>query len=92
MPSDFSKKYTSDTLYLIEILSTYSAMAIQAPDAYKIAIIVADMGKISRTTRRALSDLPENTTYAFSPFGQGINGWAEQARRANHETLLMIPM
>lgn len=71
---------------------TYSATAIQAPTAYKIAIIVSDMGKISRTTRRALSDLPENTTFAFSPFGQGINGWAEQARRANHETLLMIPM
>ncbi len=71
---------------------TYSATAIQAPIAYKIAIIVSDMGKISRTTRRALSDLPANTTFAFSPFGQGINGWAEQARRANHETLLMIPM
>lgn len=71
---------------------TYSATAIQAPTAYKIAIIVSDMGKISRTTRRALSDLPPNTTFAFSPFGQGINGWAEQARRANHETLLMIPM
>lgn len=71
---------------------TYSATAIQAPEASKIAIIVTDMGKISRTTRRALADLPANTTFAFSPFGQGINGWAEQARRANHETLLMIPM
>jgi polysaccharide deacetylase 2 family uncharacterized protein YibQ len=71
---------------------TYSATPIQAPDAGKIAIIVTDMGKISRTTRRALANLPENTTFAFSPFGQGINGWAEQARRANHETLLMIPM
>lgn len=70
----------------------YSAMAVQAPEAGKIAIIVTDMGKISRTTRRALTDLPANTTFAFSPFGQGINGWAEQARRANHETLLMIPM
>ncbi len=71
---------------------TYSAMAVRAPEAHKIAIIITDMGKISRTTRRALTDLPENTTFAFSPFGQGINGWAEQARRANHETLLMIPM
>lgn len=71
---------------------TYSAMAVQTPEAHKIAIIVTDMGKRSRMTRRALADLPENTTFAFSPFGQGINGWAEQARRANHETLLMIPM
>lgn len=70
----------------------YSAMPIQAPEAGKIAIVVTDMGKISRVTRRALTDMPENTTFAFSPLGQGINGWAEQARRAGHETLLMIPM
>lgn len=71
---------------------TYAAMPIQAPEAGKIAIVVTDMGKISRVTRRALSDMPESTTFAFSPLGQGINGWAEQARRAGHETLLMIPM
>ncbi len=71
---------------------TYSATPVQAPGLAKIAIVVTDMGKISRVTRRALADLPEHVTFAFSPFGQGINGWAEQARRANHETMLMIPM
>lgn len=71
---------------------TYSATPVQAPGSAKIALVITDMGKRSRLTRRALSDLPENTTFAFSPFGQGINGWAEQARRANHETVLMIPM
>lgn len=70
----------------------YSATPIQAMGSYKIAIIMADMGMRSRTTRRALAEMPANTTFAFSPFGQGINGWAEQARRAGHETLLMIPM
>lgn len=70
----------------------YAATPVQAAGAYKIALIVADMGKLSRNTRRALADLPEHTTFAFSPFGQGINGWAEQARRANHEVLLMLPM
>lgn len=70
----------------------YAATPVQAPDLAKIAIIVTDLGMQSRQTRRALAEMPEHTTFAFSPFGQGNNGWAEQARRANHEVLLMIPM
>ncbi len=70
----------------------YAATPVQAPDQAKIAIIVTDMGMQSRRTRRALAEMPEHTTFAFSPFGQGNNGWAEQARRANHEVLLMVPM
>ena len=63
-----------------------------APEKAKIAIIVSDLGKLARQTRRALAEMPDNTTFAFSPFGQGNNGWAEQARRDNHEVLLMVPM
>lgn len=70
----------------------YAATPVMAPDAAKIAIIVTNLGMKSQTTRRALAAMPEHTTFAFSPFGQGINGWAEQARRANHEVLLMVPM
>lgn len=70
----------------------YAATPVMAPEAAKIAIIVTDMGMQSRRTRRALAEMPEHTTFAFSPFGQGNNGWAEQARRANHEVLLMVPM
>ena len=70
----------------------YAATPIMAPDAAKIAIIVTDMGMQSRRTRRALAEMPDNTTFAFSPFGQGNSGWAEQARRDNHEVLLMLPM
>lgn len=70
----------------------YAATPVMAPDAAKIAIIVTDMGMQSRRTRRALAEMPDNTTFAFSPFGQGNSGWAEQARRDNHEVLLMVPM
>ncbi len=70
----------------------YAATPIMAPEAAKIAIIVTDMGMQSRRTRRALAEMPDNTTFAFSPFGQGNSGWAEQARRDNHEVLLMVPM
>lgn len=70
----------------------YAATPVFAPEKAKIAIIVSDLGKLARQTRRALAEMPQGTTFAFSPFGQGNNGWAEQARRDNHEVLLMVPM
>lgn len=70
----------------------YAANPVPAEGLNKIAIIVSDLGPIARNVRRALSELPPNVTLAFSPYGAGTNGWAEQARRAGHETLLMIPM
>lgn len=70
----------------------YAATPVQAGGKAQITIIVAEMGRKARQTRRALADMPEHTVFAFSPYGQGNNGWAEQARRANHEVLLQVPM
>lgn len=70
----------------------YAATPVEANGKAQIAIIVAEMGRKARQTRRALTDMPEHTTFAFSPYGQGNNGWAQQARRANHEVLVQIPM
>lgn len=70
----------------------YAANSVPADGLNKIAIIVTDLGPIARNVRRALAELPTNTTLAFSPYGAGINGWAEQARRSGHETMLMVPM
>ncbi|WP_262694036.1 divergent polysaccharide deacetylase family protein [Kordiimonas aquimaris] len=75
-----------------EPANAYAANPVEADGLNKIAIIVTDLGPIARNVRRALSDLPTRTTLAFSPYGAGINGWAEQARRAGHETMLMVPM
>lgn len=70
----------------------YAANPVAAENLNKIALIVTNLGPIQRNVRRALTEMPENTTFAFSPYGNGINGWAEQARRAGHETLIMVPM
>lgn len=70
----------------------YAATPVRANGKAQITIIVAEMGRKARQTRRALADMPEHTVFAFSPYGQGNNGWAEQARRANHEVLLQVPM
>jgi len=58
----------------------------------KIAIVVTDMGRISRTTQLAMDRLPVNATLAFSPYAADVERWGEIARSKGHESLLMVPM
>lgn len=58
----------------------------------KIALIITELGMRSRSTRRAIADLPSRVTFAFSPYASNLIEWGEQARRTGHEALLMIPM
>lgn len=58
----------------------------------KIAIIISGLGLNMRTTDDALNSLPSDVTLAFSPYGQNLQTWAEEAREAGHELLVMVPM
>lgn len=58
----------------------------------RIAIIVTGLGMNARLTNLAISGLPAEVTLAFSPYGQNLELFAETARDASHETLLMVPM
>jgi polysaccharide deacetylase 2 family uncharacterized protein YibQ len=64
------------------------------PDASlpRIAIIVTDIGRRARQTKRAIDRLPSAVTFAFSPYGTELDKWSETARKQGHESLLMIPM
>ena len=71
----------------------YAAPAeIKDPNKPRISIMVTDLGMRSRVTRRALAELPQGVSLAFSPYSPNLNGWGEQARRAGFEVFLTIPM
>lgn len=58
----------------------------------KVAIIISGLGLNKRTTEVALNSLPSAVTLAFSPYGQDLEAWAEEARNGGHELLVMVPM
>lgn len=70
----------------------YSAPPPDTQDRAKIALIISELGMRSRSTRRAIADLPSRVTFAFSPYASNLMEWGEQARRTGHEVLLMVPM
>ena len=58
----------------------------------RVSIIIAGLGLNQRTTVNAIGSLPSAVTLAFSPYGQNLEGWADEAREAGHELLVMVPM
>lgn len=58
----------------------------------RIAILVTDLGKKARNTKRAVDELPANVSLAFSVYGSGLHEWGQKARRAGHEVFLAVPM
>lgn len=70
----------------------YAASPPDTQDRAKIALIISELGMRSRSTRRAIADLPSRVTFAFSPYASNLMEWGEQARRTGHEVLLMVPM
>lgn len=58
----------------------------------RIAIVISGLGLNRRTTEDAITNLPADVTLAFSPYGQDLQTWAVEARRAGHELLVMVPM
>lgn len=58
----------------------------------RIAIVISGLGLNRRTTEDAINNLPSDVTLAFSPYGQDLQTWAVEARRAGHELLVMVPM
>lgn len=61
-------------------------------DRPRISIIIVGMGLSESTTQNSINMLPPDISLAFSPYGQDIPRWTEEARQNGHETLLMIPM
>ncbi len=58
----------------------------------KVVIIVTGLGLSEAATDAAISLLPGGVTLAFDPYAQDLQGWADKARRAGHEILVMAPL
>lgn len=58
----------------------------------KIAILIGGLGVSREQTAEALEKLPRTMTLAFTPYGEGLEGWAAKARHNGHEIMLEVPM
>ncbi len=72
-------------------LDAYAAPAPSA-GAARIAVVVGGLGLSQSGTREAIERLPSSITLAFSPYGNSLNRWMTEARRAGHEVVLQLPM
>jgi len=61
-------------------------------DHPKIALIVTGLGFSQAVTEAAIALLPGAVTLAFDPYAPDLQGWADKARQAGHEILIMVPM
>ncbi len=57
----------------------------------QIALIMIGLGVSNAGTNKAVR-MPGEVTLAFSPYGQGSEGYVREARAGGHEVLLEVPM
>ncbi|NKB51713.1 MAG: divergent polysaccharide deacetylase family protein [Rhizobiaceae bacterium] len=58
----------------------------------RIAIVVGGLGLSQTGTQAAIKDLPSSISLGFSPFGNSLQRWMQNARREGHEVVLQLPM
>jgi polysaccharide deacetylase 2 family uncharacterized protein YibQ len=61
-------------------------------DSARIAIVLGGLGISTSATAEALEMLPAAVTFAFAPYGAGVENLADNARARDHEVLLQAPM
>jgi polysaccharide deacetylase 2 family uncharacterized protein YibQ len=69
----------------------YAAAAPENTDSARIALVVTGLALNGAVTRRAIDELPAAVSLALSPYGNELQHWADEARRAGHEVLLQLP-
>ncbi|MAW88895.1 MAG: hypothetical protein CMJ42_20450 [Phyllobacteriaceae bacterium] len=58
----------------------------------KVAIVIGGLGLSQTGTQAAIGKLPSGVTLAFSPHGNSLNRWMQEARREGHEILMQVPL
>ena len=58
----------------------------------RVVLIVGGLGISQTGTQQAIRRLPPDVTLAFAPYGNSLQRWTEDARKAGHELLLQLPM
>jgi len=65
---------------------------ILSSDRPKVALLIDGMGLNTGLTLKAISDLPPEVSFAFAPYGKGLQRLVNKARAAGHEAFLQVPM
>ena len=58
----------------------------------RIAIMITGLGIHQQFTKDAIDNLPGEISFAFSPYGNGLQDWINRARDNGHEVILQTPM
>lgn len=58
----------------------------------KIALLIGGMGLNTSLTLKAITELPPQVSFAFAPYGSGLQKLVSKARAAGHEAFLQVPM
>jgi polysaccharide deacetylase 2 family uncharacterized protein YibQ len=61
-------------------------------DMPKVAILLGGMGLNVELTRRAITTLPGEVTFAFAPYGEDLQAQVNKARARGHEIMLQLPL
>ncbi|MBI2718673.1 MAG: divergent polysaccharide deacetylase family protein [Rhizobiales bacterium] len=75
-----------------EAYAQITPMAITASDQPKIAILLGGMGLNAKLTQKAIRQLPGDVSFAFAPYGSGLQDQVNKARAQGHEVMLQLPM
>jgi polysaccharide deacetylase 2 family uncharacterized protein YibQ len=75
-----------------DVYSKRNASEKANPDGPQVAIVIGGLGVSATSTADALSKLPPNVTFAFTPYGSDLDNLVGRARDKGHEILLQVPM
>lgn len=64
----------------------------QASSRPRVAILMAGLGLSKSITEAAIATLPAEISLGFSPYGDNLQARIDDARKAGHEVLLLLPM
>lgn len=67
------------------------AAAIAVPRGPVVAIVLVNIGLSGERSRMAIAEAPPPVTLAISPYADAPQIWADRAREAGHEVLVMVP-
>ena len=75
-----------------DLYARLTPMGVLNSDKPKIAILLGGMGLNVKLTRKAISALPPDITFAFAPYGTDLQALVNRARGEGHEVMLQLPM
>jgi uncharacterized protein len=58
----------------------------------KVAILLGGMGLNAELTKKAITALPGEVTFAFAPYGEDLQVQVNKARAQGHEIMLQLPL